>query len=127
MNSHRFYRDNRLLKRSDFLRVYEHGCRGFGRTAVVFCLKREDEGPWRLGLTTTRKIGNAVRRNRARRLTREFFRQRQASMPCGWDLVINLRSLASRCPGSMVDRDLVRILNGLGFTDVAETVEKPGP
>ena len=127
MQSQRLYRDNRLLKRSDFLRVYDQGRRGFGRTAVVFCQRREDEGPWRMGMTTTRKIGNAVRRNRARRLTREFFRRRRALLPPGWDFVVNLRALAGRCPGGALDRDLIRILVDLGFPQFAETVEKTGP
>lgn len=43
--------------------------------------------PTRLGITVTRKIGNAVARNRIKRLVREVFRLHRARLPEGLDLV----------------------------------------
>jgi ribonuclease P protein component len=43
--------------------------------------------PTRLGITVTRKIGNAVARNRIKRLVREVFRLNRARLPEGLDLV----------------------------------------
>lgn len=43
--------------------------------------------PTRLGITVTRKIGNAVVRNRIKRLVREVFRQNRTRLPEGLDLV----------------------------------------
>jgi ribonuclease P protein component len=50
---------------------------------------REPDGPLptRLGITVTRKIGNAVARNRIKRLVREVFRLHRARLPEGLDLV----------------------------------------
>jgi ribonuclease P protein component len=42
----------------------------------------------RLGITVTKKTGNAVKRNRIKRLIREFFRLNKALFPAGQDLVI---------------------------------------
>jgi len=47
----------------------------------------------RLGITASRKVGNAVVRNRAKRLVREAFRATQSLWPFGMDLVIIVRSL----------------------------------
>jgi ribonuclease P protein component len=43
--------------------------------------------PTRLGITVTRKIGNAVARNRIKRLVREVFRLNRTRLPEGLDLV----------------------------------------
>ncbi|MFQ5514363.1 MAG: ribonuclease P protein component [Myxococcota bacterium] len=42
----------------------------------VFLVDRSDGSGARLGITVTRKVGNAVRRNRIKRLVREWFRHR---------------------------------------------------
>ena len=76
----RFGRSRRLLKRPDFVEVYQTGKKAYGRYAVVFCRRRTGEAEpetWRLGITATRKTGKAVRRNRQKRLIREYFRLNQ--------------------------------------------------
>lgn len=45
----------------------------------------------RLGLSVSRKVGTAVKRNRIRRLIRESFRLMQHDLPCGYDLVVVVR------------------------------------
>ena len=52
----------------------------------------EGEGIRRIGVITSRRVGNAVKRNRARRLFREIFRRNQESLPKSCDLVIVVRS-----------------------------------
>ncbi|MCL1985949.1 MAG: ribonuclease P protein component [Betaproteobacteria bacterium] len=84
-----FPRACRLLRRPDFLICYDSGQRYFSRHFVLFVAdERACSGQWRLGLAVTRKSGNAVWRNRIKRIVREFFRLHQRSIPQGWDIVV---------------------------------------
>ena len=82
----RFRREQRLLHKADFDRVFEQGRRVYSRGLVMHALP-SPTGAARLGLVTSRRFGNAVRRNRARRLVREAFRHDQAQLP-PLDLVV---------------------------------------
>ena len=92
--SFRFPRTIRLLKRADFLRVYENGKRFEGRFMTVFILPAE-LGCHRVGVTATKKaIGKAHDRNRAKRLLRESFRLSRAELDAiiaKYDWVLNAR------------------------------------
>ena len=82
----RFRREQRLLHKADFDRVFAQGRRVFARGLVLHALP-SPTGRARLGLVTSRRFGDAVRRNRARRLVREAFRLDQAGLP-PLDLVV---------------------------------------
>jgi len=68
------------LGRADFLRGTRRGRRVETEHFLLFVFDREDAGETRLGITVTRKVGNAVRRNRIKRLVREWFRRRGAEV-----------------------------------------------
>ena len=75
------------LRRFEFQRATSTGRRISARYFLVFVRDREDGGSTRLGITVTRKVGNAVRRNRIKRLVREWFRGRSDGLgPC--DVVV---------------------------------------
>jgi ribonuclease P protein component len=88
--SQEFPKTDRILKRALFRRVYEQGRKIQFRYFTAFILAKQDNGA-RIGVTTTRKIGNAVQRNRARRLVREAFRKNKWLAPHGVDIVINVK------------------------------------
>ncbi len=76
-----------LRRPSDFRRVYDRRRSVSDSWLIVYAC--ENGLPHlRLGLSVSRKYGNAVRRNRLRRLYREAFRLARPQMPAGLDLVL---------------------------------------
>jgi len=86
----KFPKSDRILKRDVFRRVYEEGRKIHCRYFTAFVLLNPDDRT-RIGITTTRKMGNSVERNRARRLVREAFRRNKWIVPAGVDIVINVK------------------------------------
>jgi ribonuclease P protein component len=88
----------RLRQRADFLAA----ATGLKTTASAFVLQareRVDDGPARLGLTVSKKVGNAVERNRVRRRLREMVRVLGAPrMRNGHDYVLIGRRAALKVP-----------------------------
>lgn len=64
----------RLKRRAEFLRVAAKGRKAPMPGLVLQALLRDDEAPARLGFTVTKKVGNAVIRNRTRRRLKEAAR-----------------------------------------------------
>lgn len=63
----------RLLKGSEFQEARKKGRRFFGKNFIIYTLPN-GLGFNRLGITASARVGNAVKRNRVKRLLREFFR-----------------------------------------------------
>jgi ribonuclease P protein component len=105
-----FPKEVRLRRRSEFLRVQD---KGFKITAdCLLCLvlpHGRNDGPTRLGLTVSTKVGPSVVRNRIRRRLRELFRVRKSSLPKGLDMVIIARNSAAEADWARVTRAWERI------------------
>ena len=109
----RFRRTDRLLDPRDFRRVLRRGRRRAHPDLVVVTCRRNTRSiatsttekssingqidlerfvaTRRLGITASRKVGNAVRRNRFKRRIREWFRRRRGELEPGLDLVVIAR------------------------------------
>ena len=81
----RLTRPERVRRRPEYLAAYERGTRLSGRLMTVFLLENGQASP-RLGIAATRKLGDAVERNRAKRLVREVFRRNKPQ--AGFDVVV---------------------------------------
>ena len=95
----------RLRQRADFLAA----ATGLKVPAAAFVLqarKRADDGPVRLGFTVSKKVGNAVERNRVRRRLREIVRLSGTNrMQSGHDYVLVGRRAALKVPFDRMAQD----------------------
>jgi ribonuclease P protein component len=83
-------KNSRLRKTAEFTLVYQSKC--FVADDILVINARLNGLPQtRLGLSVSRKVGNAVQRNRWKRIIREAFRMNQHQLPVGYDVVIKPR------------------------------------
>jgi ribonuclease P protein component len=98
----------RLRDARDFQRVNRTGVRRAGPHFVAVVATSGPTpvlGP-RLGLAVSRRVGNAVARNRVKRRVREWFRRERACLPPSTDWVVIARSGAAQLDGAEVAREL---------------------
>ena len=84
---HTLSREERLRSRGEFRHCIRHGGRAAGN-AIVVRVAKNDLGITRLGAGSTRRLGNAPTRNRAKRLVREAFRLTKHELPASVDIVV---------------------------------------
>lgn len=107
-------KEARLRQRAEYLAVQAAGTKLHGRHVLAIAQKRSAaQLVGRLGITVTKKVGNAVVRNRIRRLLREWLRT-NGWVPTGWDMVLVAKDSAARQlhPADFAP-DLTRILRQL--------------
>jgi len=74
----------------DFCRMYSRG-KSLAHPLLVTYVMKNKLGYNRLGITASKKIGNAVKRNRARRIIRQAYFQTEKQLGCGYDIVLVAR------------------------------------
>jgi len=106
---------DRLRKRAEFLRVAAKGKKAPVAGLVLQALPRHDSQPARLGFTVTKKVGNAVVRNRTRRRLKEAARLLLRERPLsGVDLVLIGRDATRARPFDALCADLAKALKRAG-------------
>lgn len=116
----RFPKESRLRKRQEYLDIQHRGVRvqSAGFTGLVRIRKT---GPKRLGITASKKLGNAVVRNRTKRLIREAYRRGKIRLPDCIDLVIVAKKAAAHMDTEAVFHDLTLL-----GQRVMRRMEQPG-
>ena len=110
----------RLKRRAEFLRVAARGAKAPMPGLVLQALPRNDDAPARLGFTVTKKVGNAVVRNRTKRRLREAARlvlrdqAARGSAVAGVDLVLIGRDGTRSRPFPALLDDVRRALKRAG-------------
>lgn len=89
---YRFPRAVRLRRPLDFKAVYARRTSVAAGPLVLYGLRRPDNTVSRLGLSVSRRVGNAVVRNRWKRRLRDVFRRLQERLPVGLDVVVVVRA-----------------------------------
>src|SRR5581483_9665799 len=106
--SQSFPRAKRLLQRADFERVRRQGAFVRGNLLSIGCLK-SDGAQSRAGFVTSRRIGNAVVRNRVRRRLREIFRRHQEGIRGSHDLVTVANPASAKATFAELEHEWLRL------------------
>ncbi len=111
-----FSKTERVLDFREFRKVYDKGERYSSRFFLLFVYKRSESIPGsdqtvRLGVTVTKKVGNAVQRNRCKRILREIFRHQKSQMQGGFDLVFNVKRPMLEASFQEVEAELSRLIS----------------
>jgi ribonuclease P protein component len=112
-----------LKKNYEFQRVYGRGRYASSRTLVVYVLANRS-GTRRMGITTSRKVGKSVVRNRIRRLIRENLRGMMGSLPLGRDIVVVARKADESAGFESVGQELRLLFARLGLMDKTAAKER---
>jgi ribonuclease P protein component len=99
-----YERRERLRKRREYLAVYECADKVHRAHFVVYFLANGLRHH-RLGVTVSRKIGKAVKRNRLKRRLREIFRANRSGTGPGLDIVINVKRSAVEASFDKLESD----------------------
>ncbi len=102
-----------LQQNKDFRRLYGRGKSCVHAGLVTYAAKNR-MGECRIGITTSKKIGNAVTRNRARRVIREAYRGLTPEGPGAYDVVFVARAKTARMKSTEVQRVMRAQLTQLG-------------
>ncbi len=103
-----FTKADRILKHSEFLRLSRSGKKLYDKRFIaIFDTGRFERT--RLGLTVSRKVGNAVTRNRIKRFSHEYFRLNKHNIKGCWDINIIARKEAANLTSNQVFLSLQNI------------------
>ena len=111
MVDQRFPKSLRLKSQADFDLVFAND-HFAADDVLVIRARRNGLGHCRLGLSVSRKVGNAVVRNRWKRLIRDAFRTQKSQLPAGIDLVVRPRKGAA-CEHSRIVRSIAKLAQRL--------------
>ncbi|RKX33129.1 MAG: ribonuclease P protein component [Verrucomicrobia bacterium] len=118
-------REQRLRRPREFQEAYAQGRRWTGRYMVLW-LRSGEGAALRLGVVASRRIGGAVKRNRARRLLRELFRRERKRMRGDFDVVLVARKEILDAEWEELVAELRRLAKAAGLLPTADGQEK-GP
>lgn len=104
-----FRKSERIRKRGDFLTIQHEG-RRLSSPHFTLLLYPRESGLNRLGITASRRVGGAVKRNRIKRLLREYFRRNKSSFcgPC--DILIIVKKMSQKLTFQEVQEEIDKIL-----------------
>lgn len=105
---------NTLKNSRDFQRVYDRGKSYANRYLVIF-FRKNNLNENRAGFVTTKKLGNAVKRNKYRRRLRESYRLYQDRIEKGHDMIFLFRNNIPEIGYAEIDSALKHIVSIAGL------------
>jgi len=103
-----FKKRDRLKKRSEYLFVSKAGKKVTNRYFIALFVNGRFSWP-RIGITVTRRVGNAVTRNRVKRMCREFFRLNREHLDRSVDINLIAKKETAALPSETARRSLTQL------------------
>jgi len=104
-----------LKKNHEFKRLYNKGKSVASFCLVVYC-KRNGRAENRIGFTISKKIGNAVQRNKIRRRLKEIYRLNEDKLVSGYDIVLVARTKSRYISYFELESSVLALFKKLGLT-----------
>lgn len=105
----------RLRNREDFGRIYRNGKSFANGQFVVYWSKQRNADPFRLGVSASKKIGNAVMRNRMRRMVKEIVRHLEDRILPNTDFILIVRKPATTMTLKEMEKSVNHVLKKAGL------------
>jgi ribonuclease P protein component len=103
-----------LRKQKDFARVYNKG-KSKGSKYIVVLYRKNNLDYTRTAFVSSKKVGNAVQRNRSRRLMRESYRSFMDNVVSGMDIIMVARNTINGAGEKEVERSLYGVMKACGL------------
>ncbi len=105
----------RLRKNSEFQRVYKQGKSFANKILVVYVLRHPRDLERKVGFTVSKKYGNAVNRNRIKRLLKEAYRLNQNQLQDGIDLIFIPRQRIVGLQFKEIEKGMIKLFSKAGI------------
>jgi len=103
------HKDLRISRGKEYSYIYKNSRRISGKYIIVF-VKENQLDHNRFGIVTSKKIGNAVIRNRAKRQIREVIRKNLNNLQPGYDVVVVARYNMKDTIFELIEKDFLRLM-----------------
>ncbi len=103
---------DRLKKDREFRLIYDRGKKEFGYYSLIF-FKENKDNIFKIGYVASKKVGNAVCRNRVKRLMKEYFIKNNGKLKQNYDIICVAKSKAGENIKVLSYKDMEKDLNKL--------------
>ncbi|MBN8236499.1 ribonuclease P protein component [Halobacillus kuroshimensis] len=101
---------NRIKKNEEFQKVFQGGQSFANRQLVIYYMKKKEQTHFRIGLSVSKKLGHAVKRNQIKRYLRQAFHELEDDIHPHYDLVVIARKPASQMDFHEIKKSLTHVL-----------------
>jgi ribonuclease P protein component len=114
----------RLAKREDFNKIYRYGKSVANHQFVLYYLPQPKLEHFRLGVSVSKKIGNAVVRNRLRRMMKEIIRLKKELMMPHHDYILIARKPSSEMDYQAMEKSIYHVVRKASISKRSDGTKK---